>query len=123
MKSKHRLLTFALLASAAALLVIIVCAHQFRWGRYFPVKNVTPKEMVGLLKTSNVYLVSTPEPDEIWLETKLGFRYHTVWKPIPGTDYEDISGAWSLAEQILLKERGLDLYSYYGGEFWSKTSQ
>jgi len=123
MKNKHRLLIYALLVSSAALLVIIVCAHQFRWGKYLPVQNVTPEEMVRILKKSNVDVVLTTRSGGIWLRTKLGSQYQTTWKAIPGTDYENTTDALSLVRQILEKERGLepnkdfriDLRSYMDG--------
>jgi hypothetical protein len=120
MKKTHRLLTFALFASAAAILTIIVCAHQFRWGKYFPVQNVTPEEMVIRLKISNVMSVGTYDSDiddsdgtgnhhhEIHLETKLGFRYFTKWNQMSWTDYENTNHALILVVLILQEERGLE---------------
>jgi hypothetical protein len=64
--------------------------------------------MVGLLKTSNVYFVATSHAGGIGLETKLGFRYHTTWKAIPGTEYENTHDALNLVMQILRDERGLE---------------
>ena len=109
MKKKHQLLTFALFASAAILLVIIICAHQFRWGKYLPVRNVTPEEMVRILKKSNVDVVLTTPSVGIRLRTKLGFQYQTTWKAIPGTEYENTTDALKLVQQILIKERGLEI--------------
>jgi hypothetical protein len=108
MKKKYRLLSLALFGSAAALLVIIVCAHQFRWGKYLPVQDVTPEEMVNRLKTSNVDVVLTTRSGGLWIQTKLGSQYQTTWKAIPGTDYENTHDALNLIQQILIKERGLE---------------
>ena len=83
-------------------------------------QNVTPEEMVSRLKTSNVMSVAVDtniyhsfDPHNhqgILLETKLGFRYFTKWKPKPGTDYENTTSSWDLVIQILEKERGLVRY-------------
>ena len=119
MKNEHRLLIYALLVSSAALLTIIICAHQFRWGQYLPERNVTPKEMVRILKKSNVSVVyvfvghvnNLPPPlrADIRIQTKLGSWYRLVeWRPIPGTDYENTTDAPNLVRQILETERGLD---------------
>ena len=108
MKNKHQLLIYSLLVSSAVFLTIIICAHQFRWGKYFPDKKVTPKEMVRILKTANVDFVATTHAGGIGLETKLGFRYHTTWKAIPGTDYENTHDSLNLVMQILRDERGLE---------------
>jgi len=119
MKKKHQLLTFALFASAATLLVIIICAHQFRWGKHFPRQKVTPEEMVSRLKTSNVMSVGAYDSTkycsdgvgdhhEIHLETKLGFRYYTKWSQMSWTDYENTNRALYVVLQILEEERGLE---------------
>ena len=108
MKDTRRILISLLLVGSAALLVIIVCGIQFRWGKYLPSQSVTPKEMTRLLQTSNVIAVSTAYPNKIRLITKLGFRYHTIWKEIPGTDYEYTYEATALVLQILRDERGLE---------------
>ena len=108
MKHTRRILISALLVSSAALLVIIVCAHQFLWGKHFPAQTVTPKEMMRMLQTSNVSSVSTAYPNKIRLQTKLGFRYDTIWRAIPGTDYENTYDATDLVLQILRDERGLE---------------
>ena len=113
MKHTRRILIWSLLVSSAALLVIIVCAHQFRWGKHLPVQDVTPKEMVRLLKTSNVSKVSTAHSGDIHLQTKLGSQYHTKWKAIPGTEYENITDALNLVMQILRDERGLEMGKDY----------
>lgn len=108
MKNQDRLVIYSLLVSLAILLVTILCAHQFRWGKYFPDRKVTPEEMVRLLKTSNVCFVATDHSGGIGLQTKLGFRYHTNWEAIPGTDYEKTHDSLNLVMQILRDERGLE---------------
>jgi len=75
--------------------------------------------MVRILKTANVSMVLAFMGDvrdippslrrDIWVQTKLGFRYKTItWQPIPGTAYENTNDPLSLVRQILEKERGLD---------------
>jgi len=83
-------------------------AHQFLWGKHFPAQTVTSKEMMRMLQTSNVSSVSTAYPNKIRLQTKLGFRYDTIWRAIPGTDYEYTYDATDLVLQILRDERGLE---------------
>jgi hypothetical protein len=89
-----------------------VVIHQPGIGKYFPEKDVTPDEMVTILKKSEVSVVSTTHSGSICLQTKSGSRYQTTWKAIPGTDYENTTDAMNLVVQILKEERGLEDFMF-----------
>ena len=108
MKLKHCICVSALFVTIA-LLVITLCAYKFSWGKHFPVKDVTPEEMVTILKKHDFSdVVANDIRGSITVQTKLGFRYSTISRPIPITDYENLTSSGGLVIQILKIERGLE---------------
>ena len=117
-KNTGRILTYGLLVSSAALLVIIICAEQFQWGKHSGTRVVSPEEMLDVLKNSDVVLVYTTDfnspdgfhsPDAfhaISLQTKFGFEYYTQWNQMLWP-HDEKTDANDIVTQILIEERGL----------------